>query len=228
MDGPARIAPADPTSWQTFDLRGLLPSGGGRVLDLGCGPGARRDLTGAGFRYVGLDVALTAGVQVVGRAESLPFGAESFDLVVAASSFEHFPDPWAAAAEVARVLRPGGTLVASVSFLEPYHARSHFHMSHLGVTRLLNESGLTVEELRPFEWTGVEAAAQAMLQTRLARWAVVAWVRPVLWARRLLVRLMVARMSPGPKRERAQEFLREEPFRFTAGIKVRARRPEEE
>jgi SAM-dependent methyltransferase len=220
-----RSTATDRSSWNTFDLRALLPPGPGRCLDLGCGPGARADLTALGWHYVGLDYAATPAANVRGDAQCLPFVDGCFDLVVAASSFEHFPDPWAAAQETARVLAPGGSVVVSLSFLEPYHARSHYHMSHLGAAKLFHDVGLTVERVAPFEWTGPEATAQALFQLAPMRWLTASVVRPVLWLRQLAVRVLIARYPDGPKRERAREFLAEEPFRFTAGIKLRARRP---
>ena len=46
---------------------------------------------------------------VVADAERLPFAADSFDAVACRIAAHHFPDPAAFVAEVARVLRPGGT-----------------------------------------------------------------------------------------------------------------------
>ena len=48
---------------------------------------------------------------VVGDAEDLPFADESFDAVICANSFHHYPNPQAFFDGVARVLRPGGKLV---------------------------------------------------------------------------------------------------------------------
>ena len=45
-----------------------------------------------------------------GDAERLPFGTGSFDAVISECSFCTFPDKATAAAEIARVLRPGGRL----------------------------------------------------------------------------------------------------------------------
>jgi SAM-dependent methyltransferase len=54
------------------------------------------------------------GTVVVGDALRLPFPPESFDRVIAAEVLEHIPDDRAAMAELARVLRPGGTLAVTV------------------------------------------------------------------------------------------------------------------
>jgi SAM-dependent methyltransferase len=49
-----------------------------------------------------------------GDALSLPFADAEFDRVVAAEVLEHIPDDEAAIAELARVLRPGGTMAVTV------------------------------------------------------------------------------------------------------------------
>jgi SAM-dependent methyltransferase len=49
-----------------------------------------------------------------GDALSLPFADGEFDRVVAAEVLEHIPDDRIAIAELARVLRPGGTLAVTV------------------------------------------------------------------------------------------------------------------
>ncbi len=103
--------------------------GGDRVLDIGVGSGntsvelALRggDVTGIDLTDAWFDDARTAakavGVELdlhVGDAEDLPFDDASFDVV--ASCFAHMfaPRPHVVAAEMARVLRPGGTLAVAV------------------------------------------------------------------------------------------------------------------
>jgi SAM-dependent methyltransferase len=94
-----------------------------RVLEVGCGAGAmaeriKRELDAD---VVGLDtsarmVNLTRerGIEAhVGDVQSLPFGDEEFDCVVAGWLFYHVPDRDQAIAECARVLRPGGRLAAA-------------------------------------------------------------------------------------------------------------------
>ena len=96
-------------------------AGAERALDVATGAGH----TAGGLRRVGVPdvVALDAapamvataeadhpGVAgVVGDAERLPFAAEAFDAVTCRIAPHHFPDPAAFVAEVARVVRPGGT-----------------------------------------------------------------------------------------------------------------------
>ncbi|WP_157930465.1 class I SAM-dependent methyltransferase [Glycomyces xiaoerkulensis] len=96
-----------------------------RVLDVGTGPGvllaelarARPDLRLTGID-LSADMVAEAGRDLGGRATvltadvgALPFGEGSFDVVVSSYSSHHWDDPAAGAAEIARVLRPGGRLL---------------------------------------------------------------------------------------------------------------------
>ena len=93
-----------------------------RVLEVGGGPGelAARIAAELGCEVVMLDVsprmvelAQGRGVDArVGDVQELPFPDGSFDCAVAAWMLFHVPDLDRALAELARVLRPGGRLVA--------------------------------------------------------------------------------------------------------------------
>jgi SAM-dependent methyltransferase len=95
---------------------------GARVLDLGAGTGvASEALAPTGARVIAADVAYgmlrhNSGSRppaVCADAAQLPFRAATFDHVVAAFVLNHVPDLVVAFAELARVVRPGGTIAAS-------------------------------------------------------------------------------------------------------------------
>jgi len=129
-------------------LSGLAP--GARVIDMGCGSGAFTELLAArGYTVSGIDIApkLIALAQAkfpgieffAGDAENTPFEAGMFDGVLLSGLAHHFPDPRRLAAEVARVLKPGGRFVAfdpnrMNPFMWLYRDPSSPFYSKLGVT----------------------------------------------------------------------------------------------
>jgi SAM-dependent methyltransferase len=91
------------------------------VLDLFCGTRPYDDLLPADTRVTGLDIAGNPyGVADVVSDEFLPFGDESFDLVMCIEGFHYIAEPEHGVAELARVLRPGGHAVVSVPFVWEY------------------------------------------------------------------------------------------------------------
>ncbi|HEV2369992.1 MAG TPA: class I SAM-dependent methyltransferase, partial [Acidimicrobiales bacterium] len=123
-----------------YDRLGL--QAGERVLDLGCGGGRHAfESYRRGARVVPVDMSdgelkdvaavLAAmeeagetapgavGTPVNGDAVHLPFPDASFDRIIAAEVLEHIPADTAAMAELARVLRPGGTMAVTVPRFGP-------------------------------------------------------------------------------------------------------------
>lgn len=98
-----------------------------RVLDVGCGTGYLLGILASRLsqatQLVGIDpapsmidVARTAAGDgrlryCTGLVEDLPYPADSFDLVVSTTSFDHWRDQLAGLRECNRVLRPGARLV---------------------------------------------------------------------------------------------------------------------
>jgi SAM-dependent methyltransferase len=97
------------------------PLSGALALDAGAGSGVAGDaLRAGGARVVAADrefdmaaFGATSGPAVTADVTELPFRSGAFDLVVAAFVVNHLPDPGSGLAELRRVTRPGGAVLAS-------------------------------------------------------------------------------------------------------------------
>jgi demethylmenaquinone methyltransferase/2-methoxy-6-polyprenyl-1,4-benzoquinol methylase len=115
--------------WRRF-LVDRLPPDGGHVLDVATGTGlVAQELLRHGFRVTGLDQSTEMLARarerfgdrvelVEGSADELPFDDASFDHLTFTYLLRYVDDPAATLAELARVVRPGGT-VAMLEFGVP-------------------------------------------------------------------------------------------------------------
>lgn len=95
------------------------------ILDVGCGTGPMIERLSKKYpdkQYTGLDLTpkmievanekkLPNTQFIVGDSENLPFEPESFDAVICANSFHHYPNPQKFFDGVKRVLKHGGRLI---------------------------------------------------------------------------------------------------------------------
>jgi ubiquinone/menaquinone biosynthesis C-methylase UbiE len=103
------------------------PSSTEKVLDIACGTGEFERIVlaeNSNQQIVGVDISeqmLAIAKQKnrtfpnvsfqIANADSLPFTAHNFDIVISANAFHYFDDPVAALKEMKRVLKPGGRMV---------------------------------------------------------------------------------------------------------------------
>jgi SAM-dependent methyltransferase len=146
----------------TAALLGERARRGGRLLDAGCGTGGflRWALDRASFeRVCGTDVSAEAlalarervpeGEFLTAPLRALPFGAASFDLVVANDVLQHVPeaDVGASLAELRRVTAPTGALLVRTNGARSGHAAGADWRVYdrAGLVRAIEEAGFRCE-----------------------------------------------------------------------------------
>lgn len=173
------------TDWFDWVYDHLKLSPSQSVLELGCGPAdlwlKNRAHLPAGCEIILTDFSLgmleqaqanlhpilqlVPNVQIKFRvvdAQEIPFPAAAFDLVIANHMLYHVPDLARALAEIRRVLRPGGRLIAATN------GENHMHE----ITDLVARFDPTLEALRehmgyPFSSNnGAELLAQQFTNIR--------------------------------------------------------------
>jgi SAM-dependent methyltransferase len=101
----------------------LIRSSRGLVLHLSAG--------GTRERYdnvIEAEAAMFRHTDLIADVHRLPFADDAFEAVISLNAFEHYRDPWRAAREIYRVLRPGGRVLIHTAFLQPLHeAPWHFY-----------------------------------------------------------------------------------------------------
>jgi len=121
-----------------------------RAIDIGCNTSPYREqLEGLGFDVQTMDLDLSTGADLAGRVESTGLPDASTDLLLCTQVLEHCSEPWKAAPELFRVLKPGGVLVASVPHVWFYHPHpdDNWRFTPEGISRLLDSAGFETKKI---------------------------------------------------------------------------------
>ncbi len=141
------------------ELRRLSP---GKAIEIGASGGGNCrvlqkhgwDVLATEYLEAGVEIAKSRGLNAIqADARDLPLPSESFDLLVAFDVLEHVEEDDQVAAEIRRVLRPGGTALVAVPcdmrlWSEHDVLSGHFRRyDRDGLTKVIEGAGLAVESL---------------------------------------------------------------------------------
>lgn len=191
---------------------------GSRILDAGAGQ-RRFKPDCAHLIYVAQDfgkyngqgdgVGLQTGtwdqsdLDIVSDITAIPVEDGSFDAVMCIEVFEHLPDPLAALAEFARILKPGGHLILTAPFASGTHFAPYYF--YTGFSRYFYEhhlahNGFAILELGAngnfFEYIAQEVRRIPFMATKYAGWRL-SWVCKLVYLPLLLLLNCFARHDNG-------------------------------
>jgi SAM-dependent methyltransferase len=120
------------------------------VLDFGAGVQTEERLRD---HVVNLDAIHFPYVDVVNTCRGLPFRDGVFDAVISQAVFEHLPNPFFAAQEARRVLRPGGRALIETAFMQPFHGDPdhYFNMTRSGLREIMQGFEILELGVRPYQ-----------------------------------------------------------------------------
>lgn len=173
----------------------LPKNGSARILEVGCGSGETGVLAlqaGKAKTYVGIELFPAAAAEarrvltqvIEGDVErlTLPWTEPCFDVLILSEVLEHLNDPWRTVERLARVVRPGGMVLASSPNVAHWRivrglALGQFNLADSGpmdrthlrwftpntFRQLFEAAGFSVNEVRPI----TPFAARTRLISRL-------------------------------------------------------------
>lgn len=109
-------------------------------LSIGGGPGRAHP------SLCNLNIGPFPNVDIIADAHRIPYADNSVDAVYSAAVFEHLHMPDRAAAEIHRILRPGGQAFINSPFIFVYHGYPHHYQNYTltGHRLLFERQGLTI------------------------------------------------------------------------------------
>jgi SAM-dependent methyltransferase len=121
-------------------LRGPASEVHGMLIDLGCGYKPYRPFFKQVTAYIGLDSDGRRRPDVVGVATAAPFA----DAVLCTELLEHCPSPDEVVREIARILKPGGTLLLSspMSWNLHYEPHDYYRFTRYWLQVIVARAGL--------------------------------------------------------------------------------------
>ncbi len=139
-----------------------------RILDAGCGEGVLvEEFQALGYHIEGLDLNYASEYVQLGSVLEMPYDDGTFDSVLLLDVLEHlrYADQPVALAEIHRVLRKGGRMVASIPNLAHWNSRfsmaffgrldrSDIETNHVGERpfaenwRLIQQAGFQIEQVK--------------------------------------------------------------------------------
>jgi SAM-dependent methyltransferase len=121
----------------------------GKCLDIGAGSFSRYEELFQCKDYIKMDIFPGKNVDVIGRAEAIPFEDDIFDSIVCTQVFEHLKNPFGSAVEFFRVLKKGGVVLLTVPQINELHEEpdDYFRYTKYGIEEIFREAGFKIIEM---------------------------------------------------------------------------------